>query len=286
MSKQEEKVISLVQTALLLVLVVYAAFWMAKLTWWVMAPQEGAPVILPAKASNVTQKQSGYASQIPRYHLFGEAGKKPVVKREEVKEAPKTRLRLVLKGVFTSTQPENAGAIIEELGKSADYYGVGDTLPGNATLEEVLADRVLLRRNGRLETLAFAEESKSKTGQSIAKVTSPVVKPTRVTKKEEVVETPEQFISEATQRLAEDPEKALGSVGLKASDGGYVYQGGNPMLAGLNLKKGDVIRSVNGHSLGDVQKDKQLMQSLYEQGSLEVEIERDGASFFINYPLR
>jgi len=38
--------------------------------------------------------------------------------------------------------------------------------------------------------------------------------------------------------------------------------------------------------LGDVKKDKNLMKSLYEQGNLEVEVVRDGASFYINYPLR
>ena len=47
-----------------------------------------------------------------------------------------------------------------------------------------------------------------------------------------------------------------------------------------------MIRSVNGHTLGDVNKDKEMMREIYQQGSVEVEVVRDGASFFVNYPLR
>jgi general secretion pathway protein C len=58
------------------------------------------------------------------------------------------------------------------------------------------------------------------------------------------------------------------------------------MLSGLNLQKGDVLMSVNGHTLGNLKQDKDVMQSLYEQGNVEVEVVRDGASFYVNYPLR
>jgi general secretion pathway protein C len=137
-----------------------------------------------------------------------------------------------------------------------------------------------------LETLSFDE--KNLTGESAITKTVVAKKPqTQPANLPEVsVKTPEQFIEEATRQISENPEQALQSVGLSASSDGYVYQGGNPMLSGLNLKKGDVIRSVNGHTLGDIKKDKNLMKSLYEQGSLEVEVVRDGASFYINYPLR
>ena len=170
------------------------------------------------------------------------------------------------------------------MGKGAEYYSIGSVLPGNATLEEVYKDRVLLRRNGRLETLSFNEKALD-SESVIAKTSKP--KPSVNTQGNNLaVKTPEQFIDEATRQISENPELALKSVGLNASNDGYVYQGGNPMLSGLNLKKGDVIRSVNGHTLGDVKKDKNLMKSLYEQGMLEVEVVRNGASFYINYPLR
>ncbi len=268
------------QSLLAITLVMYLAWLVSQLVWYMLSPAPSAVMVLSPVSSHQSQVSTDSGYQPERYHLFGKEGLKKVEQVSRPTVAPKTRLRLILKGVFTAEQGGESGAIVEEIGKPADYYRIGDTLPGNAVLEEVYSDRVLLRRNGQLETLAF--EDAVELGQSrIAQ--SQVVEE----ESEADIDTPEQFVEEATRRLTENPEQALRSVGLtQAEDGGYVYQGNNPMLAGLNLQKGDVIRSVNGHTLGDIQKDKALMQTLYEQGSLEVEVVRDGASFYINYPLR
>lgn len=272
------KLIAPLQTVLVLVLTVYLAALCAQLVWFVADSDEAAVMVLPeSHQSSITQANKTFKS-VAGLYLFGKVGATPKVKQDRPAEAPKTRLRLMLKGVFTGEQGGESGAIIEEIGKATSYYRIGEQLPGNAVLEEVYSDRVLLRRNGQLETLAF--EQQSSVGSKIAKTSRPQ-------RRSQEVDSPKKFIDEATKRLSENPEQALRSVGLSASaDGGYVYQGNNPMLAGMNLEKGDVILSVNGHTLGDVQKDKALMKSLYEQGSLEVEVVRDGASFFINYPLR
>lgn len=288
MLRYESKLIAITQHALICLLLIYLAFWVAKLLWFVLLPVSGdAVLVLPERQLVEQRNESIKAKQLASFHLFGEAGKRIEKPKDEPIVAPKTSLRLVLKGVFTAKDGGNSGAIVEEMGKSAEYYSLGAVLPGNATLEEVYEDRILLRRNGRLETLAFDEKNLS--GESAITKTVVEKRPTQVqaSRQPEVeVKTPEQFIDEATRQLSDNPEQALNSVGLSASSEGYVYQGGNPMLSGLNLKKGDVIRSVNGHNLGDIKKDKNLMKSLYEQGNLEVEVVRDGASFYINYPLR
>jgi len=286
--KYEPRLIAITQHVLIIMLLIYSAFWLAKLVWFSVSPVPGSTdvLVLPERQLAEQRGESGKTRQLASFHLFGEVGLVQEKPKDEPIVAPKTNLRLVLKGVFTAKDGGNSGAIIEEMGKSAEYYSLGAVLPGNATLEEVYEDRVLLRRNGRLETLSFDEKNLS--GESAITKSVVAKKPQVQTGKlpEVNVKTPEQFIEEATRHIAENPEQALQSVGLSASSDGYVYQGGNPMLSGLNLKKGDVIRSVNGHNLGDIKKDKNLMRSLYEQGNLEVEVVRDGASFYINYPLR
>ena len=278
--KVEQKVITKLQSGLLTCLVVYAAYLCAQFFWFSVAETADTPIVLTKASAVVQKKTAGHANKLAQFHLFGKAGLVTVQKVDKPTVAPKTRLRLILKGVFTAEQGGASGAIVEEIGKASGYYGLGDTLPGNAVLEEVYSDRILLRRNGKLETLSF--DDKVARGQNIiAKAPKPASKKPRGR-----VESPEQFIEEATNQIALNPEKALTSVGLAPGDGGYVYQGGNPMLSGLNLKKGDVIRSVNGNPLGNIKKDKNLMKELYQQGSLEVEVVRDGASFYINYPLR
>lgn len=255
---------------------VYLAYLSANLIWFVIEePQSAMPVSFSKNTQSTSAQQ--VLRPVDRYHLFGKPGVAKVVTNAP-KEAPKTRLRLLLKGVFTGEEGGRSGAIIEEIGKSAEYYKLGDSLPGNVKLAEVYADRVILDRAGSYEALFFEESSK-------ASVISAVVPQPR--RQANNVRTPEDFIEEATARLSENPEQALNSVGLGVSaGGGYVFKGNNPMLAGMNLKKGDVIRSVNGHSLGDVDKDKEMLREIYQQGSVEVEVVRDGASFFVNYPLR
>lgn len=281
-SSIQAKLVRPLQVVLALLLTIYLALLSAQLIWFMVGQPASNAVALPEAKNMAQQKGRQQTKPVAKLHLFGTVGVVTQVKEDRPTDAPKTRLRLMLKGVFMGDQGGESGAIIEEIGKTTSYYRIGDLLPGNASLEEVYSDRVLLRRSGKLETLSF--EEKALTGSTIARN----IKPNNKAKNQRGrVDSPEQFIKEATQRLGDNPEKALQSVGLAPSaDGGYVYQGNNPMLAGMNLEKGDVILSVNGHTLGDVQKDKMLMKSLYEQGSLEVEVVRGGASFFINYPLR
>jgi general secretion pathway protein C len=283
----EQIVIGSLQRGLTLALLVYAGWLAAHLTWHFLQPQE--PKLLVAGSTGTASRDARSHREYPfaQMNLFGrESAPVAELPRQAVEEVQKTTLRLRLVGVFTAEEGPGSGAIVEEIGKSAEYYRVGAVLPGNATLESVHPDRIMLRRAGRLEVLSFDEE-KAASGQVASQVapkrtgnrTQPVTQPQ--------IETPEAFIKEATRQLAEDPDKALGSVGLVPSeDGGYVYRGDNPMLSGMNLKQGDVIRSVNGHLLGDIKKDRTLMQTLYDQGNLEVEVVRDGTSFFVNYPLR
>jgi len=281
-----EKLNKLPQWSLNLLLVgfvIYGASLLAQLTWILLSDNQGgfSSAASWSPASNSGGHSSARDSSVLlTISLFGkEDVSAPKQQLMESVDAPKTRLQLQLKGVFISERDNESSAIVSEKGKTGEYFKVGDKLPGNAELVAVYSDRVLLKRNGRLETLSFDDGSTSK--NSIAKVKS--------SSKSRQVNSPEQFVSAAEKRIAENPTTALASVGLKpVSEGkadGYVYDGKNPMLARMNLKPGDVVRSVNGFPLGDINKDKELLKQLYEQGSLEVEVERNGTSFYINYPL-
>jgi len=273
----QDKLAKRLTVIVVVMFVLYLSYLSAKLIWLgIETPQTELPQSFSSNSSD-SANSNRIKRSVERYHLFGEAGKTEVV-AEKPKDAPKTRLRLTLKGVFTSQDDTESGAIIAEVGKSSEYYRIGDSLSGGVRLAEVYPDHVLLDRAGNYESLYFDEASMS---AQISKV-APQTK-----RRSQDVRTPEDFIEEATARLSEDPTRALASVGLGVAEGGgYVFQGNNPMLSGMNLQKGDVIRSVNGQSLGDIDQDKKMMRSLYQQDSIEVEVVRDGASFFVNYPLR
>src|SRR5690606_8896942 len=114
------------------------------------------------------------ASALVTAHLFGRV--EDTKAKEQVLsqvEAPQTQLQLLLEGVFLAEREEDSGAIVVEKGKSAEFYKTGDRLPGNAELVGVFPDRVVLRRQGRLETLSFEDSAAAK--QTVQKVEQPRV---------------------------------------------------------------------------------------------------------------
>jgi len=264
----------------LVVLVGVVAWQAAKLTWLVWGG--GASVIVIKSTGGATINAAPKPGNYVSWNLFGKLEKKPFeVKSMQQVNAPETKLRLELYGVVVATGESQSGAIIAERGKSAEYYRLEDDLPGNAKLAAVYQDHILLSRAGALEKLIFDNDVGVNT--QVEQVKRPA--------SNEPVDSPEAFMNVARQRLEDDPREALASVGLSPSDdeegpSGYVFNGSNPMLAAMSMQKGDVIRSVNGHVLGNIEQDKQKLQELYESGMLEVEIERDGATVTINYPLR
>jgi type II secretory pathway component PulC len=82
-------------------------------------------------------------------HLFGDA----VASRADAPPPP-TRAALVLGGVWY-TPDGDAYALIGEPGAPQKAYRTGSRLPGGVELDAVEADRVLLRRDGKAETLAL-----------------------------------------------------------------------------------------------------------------------------------
>lgn len=94
-------------------------------------------------------------------NFFGFAKTEPELLTETL---PETQLELILRGAFTAQDKQNAGAIIEDEQKIANHYAIGDELPGDAILKAIYANRVVLARNGMLETLYFPENEKSTAG--------------------------------------------------------------------------------------------------------------------------
>ena len=73
-------------------------------------------------------------------------------------EAPETKLQLILRGALSSDDPEHARAIIADPRGKEEQYAIGEELPGNAELSEIHPDRVILKRNGRFETLRLPKD--------------------------------------------------------------------------------------------------------------------------------
>lgn len=77
------------------------------------------------------------------------------------RSAPSTTMRLTLLGSFVHADSQRSSAIIQLEGNPAKRYATGQELSNGVSLHGVYRDRVELKRNGRLETLAFSNRKTS-----------------------------------------------------------------------------------------------------------------------------
>lgn len=260
---------------LLLVAMVVALGWQLGRLSWHLAWQQAPLTNLYQGGSAASQPDANPSIRLDQLDLFGVAKTDAPVPEAIGATAPKTNLQLVLQGVVVAGQARESGAIVADSQGNGKYYKIGDTLPGRAKLIAVESHRILLRRNGHVEALPFVDRENAAASAGQGGITANA--------------SPGQVFQQASAELAKDPRGALGSVGLKpAASGqasGYVYNGSNPMLNALSLKKGDVILSINGHDLGEIQRDRQMMAQWYRSGQLQIEVERNGTQFTINVPI-
>jgi len=113
---------------------------------------------IPAPSTSPTPAAAVQASfdlnAMKARNLFGKLNSNPEAANVQEKIV-ETRLPLELHGVFVADVPEDSAAIVAPKNKPGKLYTIGESVPGNAKLIEVYADRVLLRRAGVSETLRF-----------------------------------------------------------------------------------------------------------------------------------
>lgn len=261
---------NLLANLMLVALVIQAGWFGGQWTWRVIWPQS----VAAGMAQTASDSGSDVASIRPEQLTFfgrpeGGEGEISDVVRET---APETGLTLTLHGVFLATQANASSAILSEDGESTELYQVGDDLPGNAELVAVESRRILLKRNGEVESLSFEDE-----GRAFGKVASAGQSP----------EDSEAFLDEASEALDNNPKEAIASAGFRPrEDGpGYVYDGTNEQLSDMNLQPGDVIISINGQELGDVEEDRRRLEQWTSSGTLQLEVERGGTRFSFTVPV-
>lgn len=131
-----------------------------------------APQAMSATSVRHADRQPTLAADVGSIvgrHLFGDAA----VSKADAPPPP-TRAALVLGGVWY-TPDGDAYALIGEPGAAQKPYRMGNRLPGGVELAGVEADRVLLRRDGKVETLALPRAT-----PVFASAPRPVAAPRRV----------------------------------------------------------------------------------------------------------
>jgi len=218
--------------------------------------------MLPINSSNRPAAPALRPDSIVNAHLFGEA------QSASASDAPQTSAPLVLAGVLAVPDPKKGMAIIGPSAGAAKLYPVGGALPGGVRLHEVYPDRVLLDRNGVLESLLLPRKL-----VSVAPSTAPLM------------QSPGQRLA----ALAQNGGGALlgGLIRAQAvfSGGklsGYrIFPGGRTNMASftqLGLRPGDLVTAVNGTPLDDPNRANDILQTISSAGSANVTVQRNGQS--------
>lgn len=294
-------------------LVIILAYSLAQFTWLIVpAPPLTATVPVSKASINLAATPTGPTgahASLAQLHLFGEPQAQNAAIAEAPKVVPPTPLNLTLKGVVASDDANNARAIIADQANKEDSYAVNAQLPGDAVLEEIHADHVVLMRNGQNEILALVKDDQSG-GAPNASIAPSASLPTPLPLADEFLQAPEfaegsvptnpgdasgEAASQAADisstlrnyrdALATNPQSLAGLAQAEPVQengkflGYRVQPGSDPTLfTGLGLEPGDVVTAVNGITLDNPAKAFEIMQNLTTANQVQVVVNRNGQS--------
>jgi general secretion pathway protein C len=201
---------------------------------------------------------------ITNAHLFGAA---PAPKQDGA-NAPQTSIPLVLTGTIAGNDPQNGLAILGQTAQTAKVYAVGDNVPGGAKLHSVYSDRVVVDRDGQLESLALPHQVNA----GNAPPPSAAVLQGETTS----IERMRRMISEQPGLLA-DVMRPQPVMDHGRMNGFRVYPGRDRMaFMRLGLRPGDQVTAINGTPLDDRDRSEQILHTLSSSSEARVTVIRNG----------
>ena len=121
--------------------------------WSAVSAQIEEPAAPHARATSASGDAAN-ADQIAAAELFGHNASQNA-------NLPQTTLQVTLRAIFAASDPKAASAVIESNDGRTQVIKVGGTVDGSTTLQAVHPNRVVLLRNGELETLYFPAPQES-----------------------------------------------------------------------------------------------------------------------------
>ncbi|HEX5635524.1 MAG TPA: type II secretion system protein GspC [Gammaproteobacteria bacterium] len=247
---------------------------LSQLTWLLIPAEEvtnAAPIPVPAAVAPRQQSQQKI-QQLTQAHLLGRY--QPKMTAAASANAPDTQMNLTLKGVLAGGTKIAFAIIAQGQNGPEDFYGIGDQLSG-AILREVHADRVILERNGRFETLRLPEEfgANSFTPEPDDSGSAMISNPS----------SPGEVLSNIRQKVLRNPT-AFGeyAIPLPYNENGRLRgyklqpQGDTSLFDAVGLTADDVILEINGVELNDPTKGIKALRSLQRAKSIDAKVLRNG----------
>lgn len=225
--------------------------------------------------------------------------------------AVQSDLNVKLQGSMVAKRPEYSLALIAENGGKTTYIvGLGDRIMGEADVVEIRRDRVIIRRNGRLEYIKIEDSiSGSPTIRPTSSYTAgerdikppalpAAVKPPKAAPSNDVAKkvTANRFEVDRkslNEQLA-DPEKIAKAARIvpvydkagKSNGIKLINVSDSSVYSKIGIQTGDIVRSINGQKIDSQAKALQLLDSMRNASNVAIEVERRGKKETMEYTVK
>lgn len=262
-----------------LLLAIVAGSLVARLGWALVPPPENnwQPVPRSAAAGGEDTGPGFDLERLVKAELFGNYEPEATQPETAVEDAPETRLQLELLGVYAADESSMSRAIIASKGQDAKIYAVGDTISRNVTLHSVFADRVIISREGTLETLRMERDQLDEKAAAQTETT-------RGTSNDTLTARDPEQLADIRNDLLQNPGEVTNYIRVvPASSGGRqrgyrIYPGRERALfEAAGMRPGDLVTAVNGVPLDSAQRAMSLLNELRDAQSINVTVERGGS---------
>jgi general secretion pathway protein C len=254
-------------------------------------PAPAAPAA-PANAEKDRFRPLDHYEPIVDRNLFRTAAKTapPAPKPEpepskSLDELKQTDLELLLYGTVTGDPKISYAVIRDRKARQQDLFRVGDTIR-DATIQRILRDKIVLRRNGEQEVLQLADR-RSGRRRSVAR---------RPAARSGGSQPTTQRIAVSRARV----DQAMNNLGglMKQARIRPHFRNGKPdgltlsrirrgsIFRRLGLRSGDIIQGVNGQPVRTVDDALSFYQGLKSSDQVSLEIRRRGRTRNIEYNIR
>ncbi len=305
-------------SASVLLLTIALAYQLAQISLSAFAP-------LPTATSDVqklssTSRSEGNLPQdveeIMSWKIFGDFShpKEASTIQEPVNvDAPETKLALTLQGVSLGADQDSSSAIISESkGGGGELYWVGDSILGKATLSSVHENKVVIKQNGRLESLFFSEEFKSanlgaskrdnhSSRGSIDNSNMLRSYRSRNNQSRSMLREVGSALNDVSQgnfeayealldQYGADLERNIDSIvrgaGLEETNDGFKFGSSSQrgFMNKVGLRPGDVVRSVNNYPVTTLKSDRSALDTVMKSCVARIEVLRGKNTFVLTYP--
>ena len=261
------------------VLAVLIARLLAQLVW-ALVPTPAAAAWQPAPATVAAPNPADRIdlNRIAAAHLFGQF--QAVSVKPDISKAPDTQLSLTLLGILANNKHKAASRALISSGSDEQPYSINDAVSAGVTLYAIFPDRVVLSRNGQLETLRLDKDQPNGSAPPLAVADN--------------VDGAAGSLAQIRAQMLANPAKAQDYIRVQPAPNatgngqmGYrIFPGRDrAVFNAAGLHPGDVVTSINGVQLDDPAKSLQLLSDLSQANQVTLTVQRGGETQTVNVNL-